>query len=179
VTRVLVAMDRLNSIMTVWASGNNHLSGCKPVTSWCMSTLPTSITAGAVNLALKRQPYSSVGGQCYPLHPGCVAPTEGVVPWGSGFRDYGPQGAGTSACAPQLSAALAILTSVYPQLTNAELRAAIRGSAFRLGPDRDYDPGTGSGLLRIPEALTLGPRAKQDPSLAYERTFLGRVSSAV
>ena len=181
-TRLLVAADKRSpsqgTILTVWAAGNNELIGCpQDVGIWCMNSLPVSVSIGACNFALQRHLYSSIGGQCFPLSPLAVAPTQGIVPWGDAFADFGKQGAGTSASAPQVAGALAILNTAYPHLSNAELRAALRASATPLGPDPDFNPGTGSGLINIPEALRIAPVAKQHKTYRYEKEFLERVST--
>ena len=180
ITRALVAADAMNLMLSVWAVGNNNLLGCDaPVNGWCMNTTPVSFSVGACNLNGVKHDYSSVGGQCYPLTPMVVAPTEGVIAWGSGYRDFLDQGSGSSAAAPLVSGALAILATEFPRLSNAELRAALRASAIPLGADAQFTPGTGSGLLRIDTAIQEAPRAHQHPTFDYERRFLAEVSTLV
>jgi len=180
ITRALVAADELNLMLSVWAVGNNNLLGCDaPVNGWCMNTTPVSFAVGACDLDGVKHDYSSVGGQCYPLTPIVVAPTEGVVAWGSGYKDFLTQGGGSSAAAPLVSGALAILVTEFPQLSNAELRAAIRASAVSLGGDPQFNPGTGSGLLRIDAAIRAAPTAYTHPTYAYEQRFLAEASTLV
>jgi subtilisin family serine protease len=180
ITRALVAADEMNLMLSVWAVGNSNLMGCDaPVNGWCMNTTPVSFSVGACNLDGIKHDYSSVGGQCYPLTPLVVAPTEGVIAWGSGYRDFLEQGSGSSAAAPLVSGALAILSTEFPQLTNAELRAALRASAAPLGRDSQFSPGTGSGLLRIDAAIQAAPNARNHPTYDYERRFLAEVSTLV
>ena len=180
ITRVMVAADAMNIMLSVWAVGNNNLLGCEtPVNGWCMNTTPVSFSVGACNLDGIKHDYSSVGGQCYPLTPMVVAPTEGVIAWGGGYRDFLDQGSGSSAAAPLVSGALAILVTEFPHLSNAELRAALRASAMPLGADAHFTPGTGSGLLRIDAAIQAAPRASQHPTFAYEQRFLNEVSTLV
>ena len=180
ITRALVAADAMNIMLSVWAVGNNNLLGCDAsVNGWCMNTTPVSFSVGACNLDGVKHDYSSVGGQCYPLTPMVVAPTEGVIAWGSGYKDFLDQGSGSSAAAPLVSGALAILATEFPRLSNAELRAALRASAMPLGADAQFTPGTGSGLLRIDAAIQAAPRAHQHPTFAYERRFLQEVSTLV
>ena len=180
ITRALVAADAMNLMLSVWAIGNNNLLGCEaPVNGWCMNTTPVSFSVGACSLEGVKHDYSSVGGQCYPLSPIVVAPTEGVLAWGSGWKDFRTQGAGSSAAAPIVSGALAILATEFPHLTNAELRAALRASALPLGPDRQFNPGTGSGLLQIDAAIQAAPNARNHPTYQYERRFLAEASTLV
>ena len=180
ITRALVAADAMNLMLSVWAVGNNNLLGCDaPVNGWCMNTTPVSFSVGACNLSGVKHTYSSVGGQCYPLTPLVVGPTEGVVPWGSGFKDFQDQGAGSSAAAPLVSGALAILATEFPHLSNAELRAAMRAGAIPLGSASDFNPGTGAGLLQIDRAIEAAPTAKNHPSYSYEQRFLDEVSTLV
>jgi hypothetical protein len=179
-TRVMEAMDHVGVCcpITVWAIGNNEMLGCSQgISSWCMNTAPVSVSVGAVDLSLNRQSYSSLFGQCYPLSPVVAAPTQGVLPWGSGFSDFGRQGGGTSATAPQVSGALAILATEFPELPNPELRAALRSGAQPIGPDSDYNPGTGSGLLQIGKALIAAPHARNHITHAYELDFRERFST--
>ncbi len=178
-TRAMVALDRLGAICTVWAIGNNELiADCEAsVRGWCMNTTPVSVSVGAATLGGNRQRYSSIGGQCYPLSPIVVAPTGGVVPWGDGFVDFGDQGGGTSAAAPQVAGALAILDTAFPNLSSAELRAALRAGATPIGPDPEFNPGTGAGMLRIDRALQAAPTAKDHPTYSYEQQFLAEVST--
>ena len=178
-TRALVAMDRYNAVLCVWAAGNNNLLGCPDVTGFCMNTLPTGIAVGATTLQGQLHRYSSIGGQCYPLTPAVVVPTEGIVPWLNSYKDFGAQGGGTSACAPQVTGAVAILVTEFPYLTNAEVRAALRAGATPLGPNPVFNDGVGSGMLNIPGAIAAAPRAKEHPSYAYEKTFLQSTSTVV
>jgi len=53
----------------------------------------------------------------------------------------------------------------------------LRASAERIGPDPDFNSGTGSGMLRVDKALARGIRP--DPSEDYERLFMGQASSLV
>ena len=180
ITRALVAADRMNLMLSVWAIGNNNMLGCEaPVNGFCMNTTPVSFAVGACDLDGVKHTYSSVGGQCYPLSPIVVAPTQGVVPWGSGFKDFKEQGGGSSATAPLVSGALAILVTEFPHLSNAELRAAIRASAYRLGSDPEFNAGTGSGILRIDDAIQAAPTARQHPTYDYEQRFLAEASTLV
>lgn len=174
ITRVIRAADELNRFLSVWAIGNNKHVCAQAVTGYCMGTSPWSVSVGAVGRDLKPLFYSSSGGQCFPLSPTCVTPTYGELPWGSGFMDFGDQGAGTSSTTPMVSGALAILNSLYPRASNADLRAALRASARPLNPNRPYelyDPETGSGLLQIMDAIQAVPMARSHPSYAYERDF--------
>jgi hypothetical protein len=180
ITRALVAADAMNIMLSVWAVGNNNMLGCEaPVNGWCMNTTPVSFSVGACNLDGVKHDYSSVGGQCYPLTPMVVAPTEGVIAWGGGYRDFLGQGSGSSAAAPLVSGALAILATEFPHLSNAQLRAALRASAVPIGGDPEFSPGTGSGLLRIDAAIQAAPTAHQHPTFDYERRFLAEVSTLV
>lgn len=173
-------MDKLDLVIHTWAVGNNHLDNCgTPVEAWCMNTTPASVSVGAATLTGLRQPYSAIGGQCYPLSPSVVAPTEGVLPWGDGFRDFGPQGGGTSACAPQVAGALAILDTLYPTATNAQLRAALRSGARQLGPDPHHNPGVGAGMLQIDDSIIALPSAETHWSYDYEKEFLRTTSTLV
>jgi subtilisin family serine protease len=180
ITRALVAADAMNLMLSVWAVGNNNMLGCDaPVNGWCMNTTPVSFSVGACNLDGVKHAYSSVGGQCYPLTPLVVGPTEGIIPWGNGYKDFLTQGGGSSAAAPLVSGALAILSTEFPHLTNAELRAAIRAGAVTLGTDSQFSPGTGSGLLRIDNAIQAAPTARNHPTYAYEQRFLAEASTLV
>ena len=175
ITRLLRAADEAGKMITTWSVGNNR-ELCDPnaVTGYCMNTTPWGVSVGAVDSMLEPQRYSAVGGQCYPLAPTVVAPTFGVLPWGSGFRDFGSQGGGTSQVAPQAAGALSLMSRAFPDAEGFELRAALRSGALPLNKDRPfefYDPMTGSGLLRIADSIRAMPTARDHPSVEFERAF--------
>jgi len=172
ITRTVRLLDERGLVMTSWATGNNRvLAGEFSISGYCMSSTKWSTAAGAVGRDLRPQPYSSLGGQCSPYQPTVSVPTFGVLPWGSGFRDFASQGGGTSSCAPQVSGILALLMASYPGRPFAEYRAALRASANNgaVGyPGVPYHPLTGAGLVQAQGALAAMPGIAYHPWLVAE-----------
>ena len=138
-----------------------------------MNTTNWSVSSGALTQDLSPQYYSSIGGQCFPFSPTVSAPTYGILPWKNGWMDFGAQGGGTSACAPLVSAALAIMMTEHPGLEFREYRTALRQSASNaaLGmPLLPYHPATGTGLLQADKAVSVVPSAKSSPWYYVEAT---------
>jgi subtilisin family serine protease len=151
-------VDEINKgAVTVWAAGNSR--GMCPQDErllWCLNSSRNSISVAAVGRDLQIQPYSTPGpGQCSFLHPTVACPTFGILPWGSGFRDFGEQGGGTSAATPQVVAAMAILLTAFPDATVQELKWALQVTANQrvLGQKSGWNKDTGFGLLQIDDAL--------------------------
>ena len=46
-----------------------------------------------------------------------------------------------------------------------------------LGPDPEFNPGTGSGMLQIYRALAVAPSAHHHSTFRYEQVFLRKVST--
>jgi len=105
-----------------------------------------------------------------------VGPTFGFLPWGSGFRDFGEQGAATSSTAALLSGAIAILMTQFPDADNSVLRAALRAGASNVQVGRPfllYDRMTGSGLLQIRRSLGAVKVAQLHYSYLMEKSLGG------
>ena len=173
ITRTVRLLNAKRLVMTSWAAGNNrHLAGDHAISGSCMNTTPWSTSCGALDRNLHPQFYSSLGGQCFPLFPTVSAPTYGILPWGSGYMDFGDQGGGTSACAPLVSGALALMFTEHPGKDFAVYRAALRKSAKSLGLTGLVWPAvTGSGLLQVDDAIQAVPVAKLHPSYLLEKTL--------
>lgn len=172
-TRVLQKIDRERISLLSWAIGNSrHVCGDSRISAYTLASIPVSMGVGALDRELRPQFYSARGpGPSFPWQPAVCCPTYGVLPWGSGWRDFQEQGGGTSSCAPMVAGALAILRSLYPAASGRELRAALRASANNrlLGYSGAlYHPLTGSGLLQIADAVKAVPRARRHPSYFLE-----------
>lgn len=169
---IAIEADRRNMGLLCHAIGNSrHVSGDTVISAYTMATLAQTLGVGALGRDLRPQFYTSRGpGALFPWQPAVAAPTFGVLPWGNGFRDFGPQGGATSSATPQVAGVLALLDTQYPDLDARTLRAAIRAGARNdiLGIPGLYHPLTGSGLLRADRALEIGPRARQHPSYVLE-----------
>jgi len=103
----------------------------------------TVVAMGAVNDQGQRQPYSACGPNSSRPKPDFVATVP--VPTQVRARPFG----GTSAAAPQGAALAALCMSRHPAWTPDQVRAALRASAFDLGPP-GHDFETGYGQLRLP-----------------------------
>lgn len=61
--------------------------------------------------------------------------------------------AGTSAAAPYVTGAAALILSAYPNLTNTQVAQAIINNADSLNGNQGWSPGTGYGRLNVYQAL--------------------------
>jgi hypothetical protein len=127
-------------ITVVFAAGNNHVTVChgdpqadNPNSIWGPNSHDKVVTVGTVSRAeTNRDPKtphmdSSRGrGEWAQLRdkPDCVAPTYGVVVWGSG-RQYMPWW-GTSGACPQIAGLAALMYSVNPGLRPEQVADIIR-----------------------------------------------------
>ena len=119
---------------------------------WGIASTPKSISAAAMDARLRPQPYTSRGpGQCSQLHPTISVPTYGILPWGSGYRDFAHQGAGTSSAAALAAGAVALIYSALPEVGTEQIPEALARSAAPVF--RENEPQIGAGLLQIQRAL--------------------------
>jgi len=137
-------------IAVVFSAGN---SGSGPSTSVSPGNNPEPFAVGAVdqfrNIAVfsSRGPApSACGGRIY---PDVVAPGVSIK---SSFRGglYAVE-SGTSFSSPHIAGAMALLLSVFPDLTVPELELSLKQAAVNLGdpgPDNTY----GNGLINVLEA---------------------------
>lgn len=115
------------------------------------------IGVGAVDEDKKLAAFSNYGKRCVDI----VAPgtkfvgLEPVFPNQENFRQlYGAWWSGTSLAAPVVSGAAGLLKSIYPSLTNAEIRDRLLGHAESLAlQNPELYTKMGSGLLNIFESL--------------------------
>ena len=133
-------------ITVVFAAGNNHVTICNgdpradnPNTIWGPNSHDKVLTVGTVNREeTNRDPNtlhkdSSRGRGEWALlrdKPDCVAPTYGVVVWGSG-RQYMPWW-GTSGACPQVAGLAALMCSVNPRLRPEQVADIIRSTCRTL-----------------------------------------------
>lgn len=147
----------------VFAAGNSNLDCPLGTPILCINSDEGAITVGAVDQHGNPQDYSSRGpGQCSEWHPFIAAPTYGILPWGPGFRDFGPRGGGTSSATPQVTGALAVLKSMYPRADNTALRVALALGA-QSDPGIDFSPEKGVGILQVDRALDAMRTARLHP----------------
>jgi subtilisin family serine protease len=133
----------------VFAAGNNHVEICDhdpkadgPNSIWALNSLDQVLTIGTVNENLSNQdpgtPHvnSSRGPGEWSMtrtKPDCVTPTYGEVVWGTEYRRLGWWG--TSGAAPQVAGLCALLLSINPHLTPAQVRTIVHDSCRPLdGP---------------------------------------------
>ncbi len=156
--KLIEAIDGTGMVLTVFAAGNAHQDcGGKPAI-WRINSTAWSTSVGALRADLLLQAYSSRGpGDCFAQHPTVVAPTYGILPWRGGYRDFGPEGGGTSACAPQVAGAMALMITAAPGATNQRLRSVLAATADNpvLGRAPGWNPESGHGLLQVDRAVAL------------------------
>ena len=163
--RLVRVLDQGNRVTLSFAAGNNNLSCGGAPSIVAINSTEGGFTTAALDQQGRPQAYSSRGpGQCNALCPFVSAPTFGVLPWGAGWRDFGPEGGRTSSAAAMLSCALSLLRGEHPQANNTDLRVALAASAKKPpGSMPFYDPATGFGLLQVDGALSALPRVQSSP----------------
>lgn len=137
-----IVLDAIQAgIFVVFAAGNNHYDvacnhnpmDCHPNTIWGVNSHDTVMSVGTVSEAETNQssstPHanSSRGPGQWAVNlpkPDCVAPTYGEVVWGCGyqFMDWW----GTSGACPQVAGLGALLLSIDPSLSPANVAKIIR-----------------------------------------------------
>lgn len=129
-------------VVLVAAAGNEQKRVAYP------AAYPTVIAVGAVNQS--NQPYYSNSGPELKL----MAPGRNIYTTKMGGR-YGLM-RGTSAAAPQVAGAAALILAKYPKMTPLEVRQLLYQTAADLGED-GWDRNTGYGLLDLNRALRNQP----------------------
>ena len=174
--RLVRALDQGNQVTLSFAAGNNNLECGGAPSIIAVNSTEGGFTTAALDEQGRPQAYSSRGpGQCSLLCPFVSAPTFGVLPWGAGWRDFGPEGGRTSAAAAMLSCALSLLRGEFTQASNTDIRVALAASAKKTpGSIPFHDPATGFGMLQVSDALSILPRARLSPlyPLLASRRFL-------
>ena len=149
-------------ITVVFAAGNNHadvlcnnpVGACSPNTIWGVNSIDEVLTVGTVNQSLRNDSgvhaNSSRGpGQWSTRNkPDVVAPTYGEVVWGAGYKvmDWW----GTSGACPQVAGLAALLLSVRPTLTPAEVAQLIMSTATPLSQGKTC---VGAGVIDCEAAV--------------------------
>lgn len=168
------ACDRAvnTGVFLVGAAGNTGQRTLYP------AAYESVFAVSAVDARLLATPYSNFGLELDVVAPGGLATLD---EWGDGWPDGILSASyddtvfpkrfswsylvGTSQAAPQVSAAAALLLSLDPSLTVADLRSILRGSARDVGPP-GFDQGHGYGLLQVHRAvdLVLGRLGQANPT---------------
>ena len=163
--RLVRALDQGNQVSISFAAGNNNLICGGAPSIVAINSTEGGFTTAALDQNARPQAYSSRGpGQCFPLCPFIAVPTFGVLPWGTGWRDFGPEGGRTSSAAAMLSCALCLLRGEYPQANNTDLRVALAASATKTpGSLPFHDLASGFGMLQVDGALRELPSARWNP----------------
>ena len=163
--RLVRALDQGNQVSISFAAGNNNLICGGAPSILAVNSTEGGFTTAALDQNARPQAYSSRGpGQCFPLCPFIAVPTFGVLPWGAGWRDFGPEGGRTSSAAAMLSCALCLLRGEYPQVNNTDLRVALAASAKKTpGSVPFHDLATGFGMLQVDGALRALPTTRLHP----------------
>lgn len=156
--RLVRDLNRKNVASIVFAAGNSGVDCGGLPSVLCINSNEGGVTVGVTDQNGAAQPYSARGpGQCSPGHPFITAPSFGGLPWGSGWRDFGALGGGSSSAAPQIAGALALMKAAYPQAQNPQLQTALALGAsrrtFSLPGLPPWDPAMGFGQLRVDQAL--------------------------
>lgn len=93
------------------------------------------------------------------LAPGvAIATTDNVGPYGYSPLDHTPSFNGTSAAAPHVAAAAALVLSSTRRLTEVQVRKVLRASADPVGGQSGWTPQFGDGRLNVAAALRLARR---------------------
>lgn len=160
-TGVLAAIN--NGIFVCFAAGNNHKDckhdprSCGPNSIWGPNSHDEIVSVGTVNRELTNRDPSTphVGSSRGPgewatrtSKPDCVAPTYGEVPWGTVYRKMSWWG--TSGACPQVAGAAALMLSICPTLTPAQVADGIRNTCSLLP---DAKTCVGHGLLDCEAAV--------------------------
>lgn len=119
--------------------------------SWCANAQCTEILCTDTNITADALIcFSNRTDQLDVTAPGCVSTSAGVGSGGTGLVGQ----CGTSQAAPHVAGLAALLLSVDPTLTPAEVRQIIRDGAIDLGPP-GFDIGYGYGRIDAIDALSL------------------------
>ncbi|MGO0063622.1 S8 family peptidase [Brevibacillus fluminis] len=132
-----------NGVIIVSAAGNEANRVTYP------AAYPTVIAVGAVQANNKPLYQSNIGPELNLMAPGWNVYT--TVKGGG----YGPM-SGTSAAAPQVAGAAALILAKYPYMTPLDVRQLLYQSATNLDAD-GWDRKTGYGLLNVANALKVRP----------------------
>ncbi len=111
------------------------------------ASYPEVIAVAAINDNDARASFSSYGSHIALSAPGVGIPTTAVG------GKYKLNFQGTSASAPHVSAAAALLLEVKPNLSPIEIRGVLQASSDDIGP-QGWDTDFGSGVLNISTAIT-------------------------
>ena len=145
---------RAAGIVVVFAAGN---SGPQALSSESPANEGGLLSVGAIDARLAIAPFSSRGPSACTgaIYPDLVAPGVDVQ-----TADVSLRGApsyavvsGTSFAAPHVAGVAALLLGAFPHAAPAEVEAALRSSATRLGPG-DADNVFGNGLVDAQAAWT-------------------------
>ena len=154
-----------DGIVVVFAAGNNHhdvtcnhpADQCGPNTIWAVNSHDQVISVGTVdaNGSNRTLPNPHVNSSRGPgewaqqlLKPDVVAPTYGEIVWGGGYRvmDWW----GTSGACPQVAGLAALMLSVAPALSPAQVADIIRATS---GSGGARDNCVGHGLIDCGKAV--------------------------
>jgi bacillopeptidase F len=152
---------KASEIAVVFSAGNEGISG-PASTSISPANNPESFAVGAVSSTLNIAGFSSRGPSACVLEndffPEVVAPGVSVKTADKTFGGVFPVRAhyvsGTSFAAPHVAGAMTLLLSAFPELTVADVEAALMDTAVDLGdigPDNDY----GFGMIDVMAAYRL------------------------
>ncbi|MFL5384778.1 MAG: S8 family serine peptidase [Longimicrobiaceae bacterium] len=120
------------------------------------ATLTSVVAVGAISRTGALTSYSARGPETDVVAPSSadnsyIVTTDLVSYFGSGTGDYSLNFSGTSAAAPQVSGAAALMLSREPQLPSATVRERLRMQADPWGPN------TGGGKLNVRRSLDMPP----------------------
>lgn len=150
---------KASGIGVVFSAGNG---GPNDATSVSPANYPESFGVGAVDQTRTITSFSARGPSACDgsIFPEIVAPGDGIRTADVTLNGTAPDPyatvLGTSFAAPHVAGAMALLLSVDPRLTVAELEAALVQSAADLG-DQGADNGYGYGLLDVAAAYNRFP----------------------
>lgn len=157
--------------VVVVAAAGNYGVGSLPV--WPAAD-PDVLAVASVDRGLAVSSFSSRGAYVDVAAPGGAVLSTAV---GGGYETR----SGTSMAAPHAAAAAALLRQRYPSWTQAQVRAALIGTATDLEP-AGVDTASGAGLVSFPRAFASGgaalPAARSEGPRLAERDSVRRLYGA-
>jgi hypothetical protein len=134
------------------ASGNN--GGAISFPGSDVSSRAIGAVYKAADGTLKRANFSNFGPKLFAAGPGV-----GIYgAWGSGYSNL----SGTSMATPHIAGYVAVLASIYPDLTNTDIDAYIKAHSMDISP-AGWDQYTGWGVPLVSTALDTPPSDNPDP----------------
>ena len=139
-------------VTVVVAAGNENTD-----TPMYPAALPGVISVGSVTSSKQRSSFSNYGSWVSVMAPGSgilsTMPMSSVFMTNNeGYLNEYDLMDGTSMAAPMVAGVIGLIKSRHPQLTPAQIKARLEGSAIDLGSP-GFDPEFGNGMVDAPRAI--------------------------